>query len=580
MQKYTRIFTVVMALLLIAVIGSTGAQDMGNVLHLNMGPSDIPTLDPSLATDTSSVQILRETMPGLTDVDEVTIELEAVMATSWDLSDDGLVYTFHLLEDVPWVQYNTDSGEVEQVLDADGNVRIVTAHDFQFGMMRSMDPRQGSYYGGILATWVAGGKALNSSIDDVAEDAPDDEVADLINAAMGDVQITVIDDYTLEVAVSDTAAFIPNILGMWMSSAQPSWLVDEVGDLFGSEAEFTQSYGPFVVSEWLHSESATIVANPFWAGIDTAPAPAVDAVNFVFLDEDAAFANYEAGLLDAVSAPSSQMDRVQADPVLSSQLSIDPASCTYYYGFNTTVAPFDDVRVRRAFSMAVNRQDLIDNVLKGGQSPAFFFSRENMLVAAPRAEDYPEFAIGEDDATAQALLEEYIADNGEPATMILMHNESQGHANIAAAIQEMWRDTFEDIIDANEIQVQTQEWAVYLETIRGADTAPGIWRLGWCQDYPDAHNFLFDVFHSSVSEYGTGWQSDEFDGLLDQAKSETDVAVREELYAQAEFILTNEDAVIIPIYFYTSGGRLTQPYVERTYSQIGTQRYENWALNQ
>jgi oligopeptide transport system substrate-binding protein len=576
-SKYLRILGLVVTLMaLILTLGVTSAQD-GKIVRVALGPGDIPGIDPALATDSSSIAVITEIYPSLTRLNETTAVLEPGMASSWEASDDGLTLTFHLLENVSWVKYNADSGAVEQVMDADGNPRMLTAGDFKYGMLRSMDPRLGSYYGGILATWVEGGRALNTI--EIAEDATDEATAALVDEAMANVQIDVIDDLTLELTITQPAAFVTNIIGMWMAAAQPQWLIEEQGDLW-TEPENIATYGPFVVSEWLHDESLTVVKNPFWVATESIPAPALDAVQWVFLDASAAFANYEADLLEVVSVPLSEMDRVKADADLSTQLHISPSDCTYYYGFNTTVPPFDDVRVRQAFSMTIDRQSLIDNILKGDQEPAYFFSRQDMLVAAPRAADYPDLALSEDTEAARALLQSYLDDNGGVFPQaVLMHNESEAHATIAAAIQEMWRNAFEGIIDANDIQVQTQEWAVYLSTVRSADTAPGIWRLGWCSDYLDAHNFLFDVWHSDVSEYGTGWTSDEFDSLLEQAMVETDTAVRTDLYSQAEYILTNRDAVIMPIYFYTSVS-LTQPYVERTFAVGAANRYEKWDISQ
>lgn len=538
----------------VMALGVVSAQLEDNVLYVNWGEGDIPTLDPSLGTDTSSIQIVIEIFPGLTRIDEVTYEVGDGMA-SWTTSEDGLTYTFSLLPEVSWVKYNAETGEVEQLTDADGNVLYVTANDFKYGMLRSMDPALGSYYGGILASWVQGGAAYNAD-----------------EGSIEDVAITVVDDYTLEIVAPEAAAFLPNIYGMWMATAQPQAIVEEFGDQW-TEAENIVSYGPFAVSEWVHEESLTIVKNPFWVGTETIPAPTLDAVVGTMLSTEAALANYEAGLLDVTGVPSADYERVVADPTLSEEYSTGPGSCTYSYVFNTAVAPFDDVRVRQAFSMAINRQEIIDNVLKAGQEPAFFWSRPN-LVAAPLQDDFPDFVIGEDDELARELINEYIAENGELPTITASHNESSGHGEIMAAAVEMWRTT----LGVEDIQITTQEWATYLETIKNDDTAPGIFRYAWCLDYPDTHNFLFDVFHSSVIELGASWQSDEFDSLVEEAKTETDTAVRTDLYLEAEYILTVEDAVLIPVYYYTSS-RLTKPYVERPYGGLGNTYYENWSVS-
>lgn len=571
MSKFSRFVGLLAVLVILTLaLGGTYAQD-ANMLYLNWGEGDIPYLDPSYGTDSSSIQIIVETFPGLTKINEVTSATEPGMASSWDISEDGTVYTFYLLEEVPWVQYNAETGEVEQVM-VDGSPRYVTAEDFKFGMTRSMDPRIGEYYGGILSGWIVGGSDLYGSIADLGDDATEEDMAAAVEAAAANVGIEVLDTYTIQLTSPRPAAFLASIYGMWMSTAQPSWIVEELGNQW-TEDENIATYGPFAVQEWNHDESLTLVANPFWAGTEYIPAPAIDGVHGTMLTTEAALANYEAGTIDVTGVPSADLERVKADEVLGAEYTTGPGSCTYAYIMNTAIAPLDDVRVRRALSMAVNRQDLIDNVTRAGQSPAQFWTYPG-LAASPSQDVYSDLAIGENDDLARELMDEYIAENGELPTITLMHNQSSGHADIAAAVVEMWRET----LGVEDVEIQSQEWATYLETTKNNDTAPAVFRYAWCYDYPDAHSFIYDVFHSSVMELGANWTNPEFDALLEEAMVESDPEVRTDLYAEAEYILTNGDAVIIPVYFYTSS-RLTKPYVDRTYTVTGQNYFEKWSLN-
>ncbi len=168
---------------------------------------------------------------------------------------------------------------------------------------------------------------------------------------------------------------------MWIAYAEPSWMIEERGDKW-TETGFFQSYGPYTLKEWVHDSYITLVANPFWPGIDSVPQPKIQEVTWLMLDASPAMAEYESGNIESVAVPLADMDRVKADPELSAQLVVAPNFCTYYYGFNTTAPVVDDVRVRRALSMAIDRQSLIDNVLKGGQEPAQWFSRPG-LAGAP-----------------------------------------------------------------------------------------------------------------------------------------------------------------------------------------------------
>ncbi len=558
--QYSRFLALLLVFaLMVGVVSAQGDRkvlvDAGNAV----GASDVPTLDPSLATDTSSIQVLIETNPGLTRINEVTLETEPSMAT-WTVSDDGLVYTFSIMPEVPWVKYNAETDAVEQVLDENGNVRYVTAEDFAYGIRRSIGGQLGSYYGGIMASWVVNGDAV------YAGELPVEELG-----------VEVLDTYTLQITASKPAAFLSTIFGMWQAYAQPAWVIEEYGD-FWYEPESFQGYGPFTLKEWIHGESITIIKNPFWPGTENIPVPALDEVKMMVLEASAALANFEAGAADVSIVPLSDIDRIQADPVLSEAYYVGPGSCTYIYGINTAKPPLDDARVRQALSMSINRQALIDNVTKGGQQPAFFFARPS-LAAAPHQEDYPEYVLGEDVEVARELLQSYLDERGitldqmEPIT--LAHNESEGHARIAQAIQQMWTEAL-----GITVEIQTQEWAVYLETIK-SDDAPQVFRYGWCLDYPDAHNFLFDVFDSQVRELGINWNNEdaaEFDSLVEQAMVEPDMQTRTDLYAQAENLLTNKDAAIIPIYYYTSLN-LTQPWVQRTHSQFGQEYFEKWDID-
>lgn len=564
-RKFARYLSLAIVVVLATTLfsGVISAQEGKKILvdaGQALGTSDVPTLDPSLATDTSSIQVLIETNPGLTRVNEVTLDTENGMATM-EVSEDGLVYTFSIMPEVPWVKYNPDTDAVEMVMDADGNPRYVTAGDFAFGIARSIGGELGSYYGGIMSDWVLNGRAVYNG------EMPVEELG-----------VVALDDYTLEITASQPAAFLPAIFGMWQAYAQPAWVIEEYGD-FWYEPESFQGYGPFTLKEWIHGESITLIKNPYWPGTDNIPAPALDEVQLLILDQSAGLANFEAGTADVAPAPSADLDRIRADAALSDALYVGNYGCTYTYTFNTAKAPVDDVRVRQALSMTIDRQSLIDNVIKGGQTPAYFFAREGLLAAAARAEDYPEYALSHDTEAAAALIQEYLDERGitieemEPIT--LWHNESEGHARIAQAVQQMWSADL-----GIDVQIQTQEWGTYLETIKSED-APQVFRYAWCLDYTDAHNFLFDVFHSSVRELGTNWADDnaaQFDALLEQAMVESDMQTRTDLYAEAEYLLTNVGAATAPIYFYTTL-HMTQPWVERTYSQFGQDYFEKWDIN-
>ena len=553
------------------------APEAKKVLNVALGPGDIPTLDPALGTDTSSIQIIIETFVGLTRADEVTNIVQPGMATSWDISEDGLTYTFNLRDDVPWVKYDGVSDSVVEVMDCEGAPRMVTAFDFEYGTKRTIAPETASDYAYVLNFVLEGGNEYNSG-----------------EGAAEDVGVKALDATTLEMKFKSPAAYNAAIAGMWIAFAQPQWLIegDDCTEARGdrwTETGFHQSFGPYAMKEWVHDSYLTMVKNPFWPDTPEVPSPAIEEINLYMLDAGPAFAEYEAGGLDTSAAPLADMDRIKSDPVLSEELLIAPYFCTYYYGFNTQDAVMSDVRVRRALSMAIDRQGLIDNVTKGEQVPAQWFSRPG-LAGAPTPEEYPDLGVKSDPEQAAAVLQEYLDETGQAAAdldITLMFNTSEGHRKIAEAIQQMWKETL-----GLEVKLVNQEWKVYLTTIKGADT-PQIYRLGWCLDYADANNFIYEVFalggsanpseDGETASGGIFWDKSDplyeaFEAKMIDAAKELDPAKRVEMYAEAEEMLVWEKAAMAPIYWYTRV-TLTKPYVTRTWASGGHEHFEKWDVD-
>ncbi|HLO14286.1 MAG TPA: peptide ABC transporter substrate-binding protein [Anaerolineales bacterium] len=549
------------------------APEGAKVLNLNTGGvGDVPTIDPALTTDTTSVQVVEETTVGLSRPNEETSISEPGMASSWDVvnNDDGTqTVTFHLMNNIPWVKY--DGEKVVQVMDCQDTPapRMVTADDFAYGILRTLAPATASDYAYVLAFAIKGAADYNSGT----------------STDPTTVGVKAVDPTTLEITFNDQAVYNINIAGMWVAHAQPKWLIegDDCTEARGerwTETGFFEGYGPFTLKEWVHDSTLTMIKNPFWPGTDNVPQPKIDEVNFVMLDESAAFAEYEAGNLDVATVPLSDIDRVKADPTLSQELKIAPDLCTYVYEFNTQAEPVNDVRVRLALSEAVDRQSLIDNVTKGGQEPAQWFARPG-IAGAPTIADHPDLGVKFDPTDAKAQLQSYLDEKGltvDKLNITLMFNTSSGHQKIAEAIQQMWKDNL-----GLNVQLANQEWKVFLKTIKGADT-PQVYRLGWCADYPDANNFDREVYAPGGSDNpnkdgsigGISWSDDAYNKLLVDAAKETDPKKRVDLYAQAEDILVKKDAVIIPIYWYTRV-TCTKPYVTRTFSSApGNEHFEKW----
>ena len=358
-------------------------------------------------------------------------------------ADGDTTYTFKMREDVAWVNFNPVTGETTQVVDADGNPRFVNAHDAVYGAKRTVDPATASDY--AYVTYVIKNAAAINGGDEAF--------------TLDDLGVVALDDYTVEYTLEYAAGYFPSIAAMWVLYPMPEWTITEWEGKW-TEAGLINTYGPYVLDTWIHGGELVMVKNPLWVMADSVQIERIEGL--MIQEESTAFALYENNELDTVGVPLPEMDRVKADPVLSAEFYNAPAACTYYYGFTNTKAPFDDVRVRQAFSQAIDRQSLIDNVLKGGQIAATSFAPPGIFGApAPGT-----VGFGFDPDAAKASLQAYLDEKGmtvddfNALDIVLMHNTSEGHARIAAAIQQMWADVL-----GVQVRVENQEWAVYLTTV-------------------------------------------------------------------------------------------------------------------
>jgi oligopeptide transport system substrate-binding protein len=555
MKQLKRMSRLAIALTLLAslLVGLTtvSAQDQ-KVLRVAMGAAGTTVIwDVALATDTTSHTFSEMMFVGLAPREETSGLPQHGMAEDWTISEDGLVYTFTIKQGVPWVVYDFETDQVVEVTDDAGEVRYVTAHDFVYGALRTMAPETASDYGYLPADWVEGGTAYNTG-----------------EGAAEDVAIRAVDDYTLEITASQPAGFLLQVYGLWVFAAQPQWTIEENGDAWTLPENY-HVYGNYVLKTYEPGSRVEIVKNPFWVATESHPEPAIDVIEAVFLDSSAALAAYEAGELDTIEVvPLPDLPRLRVER--PDELFVGSRDCTYYYGFNTIKPPTDNVHMRRALSAAIDRQTLVD-VLGRGELPAGFFSRPNFAASATQ-EDYPDLGTRSDPELALQELEAYFEETGltreTMPELTLMYNTDEAHATVAQIAQQMLVETL-DV----EVNVANQEWQTYLETLES--DAPNIWRLGWCADYGDPHNFLGDVFYSTSGNNDTNWGSDEFDSLIDEAKLMTDFEARKPLYARAEHILTWEDAAMAPLYFYVKISMIGT-HLDASPSIIGIERYDKW----
>jgi len=558
MQKVIRMLGITVAISLLAlVIGMVSAQDEGKVLVTGLGMvgGDLETIDPNVSETSASIEIVNQIFVGLMAQDITNGAPILGLAESFET--EGSTFTFKMLQNVPWVRYNAESGAVEELMDEAGAVRMVTAQDVYNGIVRALDPATAAPYSYVLAGYIVNAVEFNAG-----------------EAAVEDLGVKVVDDFTIEITAPEAVSFTPSIYGLWVARPVPSWLIEEFGDAW-TEPENIATNGPFALKEWAHDQSITIIKNPFWVGTEGMPVAKLDEVVFRFLEPIAAFAEYQSGTMDAVSVPLEEYERVQADAVLSLEYSSGTQPCTYYIGFDNAEDPVTNVNLRRALSLAIDRESIVVNVTKAGQIPAQWFARPG-LAAAPTMENSPDLGIMHDpeaakEALALALTDLGLADVSELPPLTLTYNGAAGHGAIMQAVQQMWTDTL-----GIETQLATLDPTTYFSTV--SEDAPMMYRSGWCQDYSDASNFLYDVFYSKSSQNDPGFSNAEYDELVVAARTESDQAKRLELYQQAEEILVDQEAAIIPVYWYVTS-RVIKPYVESAISVTGNEAYNLWDVN-
>lgn len=485
---------------------ATVAAQEEQVLNLAIG-SEPPTIDPALATDSTSGAIIKNVFEGLTAMNNEGEVLPAA-AESWEVSEDGLTYTFTLRDGNVW-----------------SNGDPVTASDFEFAWKRVLNPETASQYASILYV-LEGAEAYNSG----------EGEADAVG-------VTAVDEKTLEVKLANPTSFFLELTAFYTYmpvhqatvEADANWALD-AGDAYVSN-------GPFSLQEWAHSSHYVLVkSDSYWDAENVA----LDTVNVQIIEaESTANAEFQAGGIDYLGSPYSTVSLDAIDLYRANEeLNVAPYAAIYWYKLNTTDEVTSNVNIRKALALAIDRQGLVDNITKGGQLPALGLVPPTI---AGFEDDRGYFADADYDAAKEYLatgLEELGLADASELTINISINTSEAHSTIAQFIQEGWAQNL-----GINVNIDNTEWQVYLERLNVLDFQ--VARMGWIADYNDASSFL-DMYRTADSgNNDTGWENEEFKSLIDQASAEQDPAVRTDLQLQAEAIMVDEMPVI-PLYYYTN----------------------------
>ncbi len=506
-----RLFTVASVLLLLGLLdGCKKAEtpvERGNreqVLELGnlTEPAD---LDPQVITSTSDFNIVFALLEGLTTPDARDLRPTPGAAQSWDISADNLVYTFHLRSNARW-----------------SNGDPVTAQDFLYAYRRMLTPAFGSAYSYMLYC-ARNAEAFNTG-----------KITDFEQ-----VGIKALDHLTLQITLNAPTPYFLSLIGhhSWFPVHQKT--IEQFGKMTDRGTRWTrpENYvgnGPFVLKEWRTNQFISVEKSPTYWDADKIKLHGVRYYPIESADtEERAF---RAGQLHSTyTFPSDKIDSYRREH--PEQLHLDPYLGTYFYRLNVTKPPLDDPRVRRALAMTIDRQEITNNIMRGGQKPAF------SLVPPGTAGYEPVVKLREDVPAAQKLLAEagFPGGQGFP-TLNILFNTNEGHKRVAEGVQAMWKKNL-----GINVSLQNQEMKVLENTMREEDYQ--IARYAWIGDYLDPSTFM-TLMTSGGGNNQTGWANPEYDKLIELAAHAPEFGTRTKAYQQAEGILADE-VPIIPIYFYT-----------------------------
>ena len=471
------------------------------------------TLDPHRNEETSGSAILRDLFEGLV-TEAVDASLEPGVAESWTLSSDGKTYRFALRENARW-----------------SNGDPVTAADFVAGLRRTSDPATASSYAAILYP---------------IKNAAEVTSGQLEPGALG---VRALDERTLEIELVAPTPYFLQLLTLAATYPLHRESYARHGDRFARAGNLV-SNGAYRLTEWVVNSHVRLDKNQFYSGAETV---AIDTVYFHAIeDRESELRRYRAGELDfTYEIPNSQYDWIRAN--LADELHVAPYLSVYFYGFDTTEPPFDDLRLRQALTMAVDRRIIAEQVNGIGEVPAYGLIPPGVTSYGSQRFAWHGLSDNERIAEARRLYQAAGYSEAHPLRAELRYNTSENHRRIALAVASMWKSAL-----GVEVEVANQEWKVMLQERQD----PAKWdllRYGWHGDYNDAFTFL-EIFQQGHGQNFTRIAIPRFDELLAQAALERDTQERTRLLAEAERTLLDEYP-IVPVYFYVSK-HLVKPYVK------------------
>ena len=453
--------------------------------------ADPGSLDPHKTSTVYEAHILDELYEGLTVYDGEG-RLKPGVAARWDISADHLVYTFHLRPDARW-----------------SNGAKVTAADFVYSFRRLMDPKTGAGYANILYT-LKNAQRVNHG------EMPLD--------ALG---VRALDPETLEVTLEHPVAYLLD--QMAHNTALPVYRpsIEQWGDAFARAGRMIGN-GAFILKSYTPNDRLVLVKNPLFH--DAAHVALDGEIILPLEDQSAALRRFMAGEIDSYdSVPIDQIGFIRSH--LASEFKLAPYLATYYYAFDTRQKPFDDVRVRTALAMVIDRAFLAKTIWSGTMAPEYSFVPPGIpSYGTPETVAWEAMRPFEREDEAKRLMAEAGFGPGHPLHLTFRYNQSENHKATAVAIADMWRVLG---VTTEFIVTDATTHYAFLESNQPFD----IVRSGWFADYPDAQNYLFLAESDNPGLNYAHFSDPAYDALMRAAGAEPDQDKRRDILHQAEKLL-------------------------------------------
>lgn len=488
-------------------------------LRINLS-AEPPTFDPAQAQDSQANTVLKTMYEGLTRMNDGG-EPEPAAAESWNI--DGTKYTFHLRKDAKW-----------------SNGDPVTANDFLFAWERVLSPK----------TDPAPPYAYQLYYIKNAQEYNEGKITDF-----SQVGVKAVDANTLEVELVAPTPYFLGLTSFYTYYPVHQSVKDDAK--WAVDASKMIVNGPFTLSSWIKGQTIEVTKNENYWGKDNVK---LNKITMSLVNSGATeLASYKNGELDRAGHPNGEIPTDQIPIVkqeLKDEINVKGIASIYYYQFNLTAKPFDNEKIRKAFAMTINRQDIVDKVTLGGQLPAFGFVPPGIKgVNDEFRNEVKDDFFTENTEEAKKLLEEGMKEEGytQLPEITLIYNSSEAHKKIALAVADMWKKNL-----GVDVKTENQEWGVFIENRQNLNYQ--VARAGWTADYNDPMTFL-DMWTSNSGNNDIGLKDAEYDKLINEAKTTEDNAKRNENFKKAEEILVKNTMGIMPIYYYTSVS-VEKPYLK------------------